>query len=262
MRARVTGAVLGLTLLAGVAGVALSNPALATAKPKATTVCFNNPAPQQCLDFSNLLLNQDNAPQFVLNATTGQASIGRRLNLRQASDTRTNEDFIPHMVGTLEQLCPNLNPGAPIGGVNALDPTSYACLHMNVIDPVYQLNFAPDSNETGQCVGALAATEGFKLRLVRCGDPRSFWVIDLTDSSKETITRPGGFPAILEYAPAEFAADRSASNPLVATFVPDSTNPVNKIILSQENQSGGHVIDRQMWTITGPAGLPVPLVRN
>lgn len=257
MHARLKAAALGVSVLGALALAA--GTAGASVTPKATTVCANSSP--TCLNISNLFQNQDNAPQFVLNATNGQSAIGRRLNTRQASDTRTNQDFIVHAVGTLSQLCPNLNPGAPIGGVNALDPTSYACLHMDVLDNVYQANFAPNSNETGQCAGALAATEGFKLRLVRCGDPRSFWVGDLNGSEKITVTEPGGNPHELFYFPLEFAADHAASNPLVATFQPDSTNPVNKVTLQQENESGGHAIDRQMWTFTNQAGF-TPGIRN
>lgn len=256
MHARFRTAALALSVSAGFAGLALSSaPAIASThvNPHATTVCTNSSS--ACLNISNLLLNQGNSPSMVMNATAGQAIPGRRLNLRQASDTRTNEDFIVKFVGTIGQLCPNLLH--PVPGQNSLDPTSYACLNYGWNYPVYQGNFAPDSNETGQCVGALAATDGFKLRLVRCGDPRSFWVGDLARGRNITVTFPGG-PHILVYFPLEFAADRSASNPLVATFDPDTKNPVNHITLQQENQSGAFVIDRQEWAFTNAAGFTLP----
>ena len=220
-------------------------------KPHATTVCDNNPGPSKCLNISSLLLNQNNGPAFILNATNKGVTPGsqfrnRILNLRQASNTRVNEDFIIRFVGTTKQLCGT-------GGVNSLDPTSYACL--NYPDyPVFQPQFAPNGNESGYCAGAISATEGFKARLRRCGTPQTFWVADLGASI--TVTFPGGPPLV--YFPLEFAADTSATNPLVLTLNPNSRNPSNLLTLQQENFSGGSVPDRQMFTLTRPVGFTIP----
>jgi hypothetical protein len=221
--------------------------------PHATTVCDNNPGTVSpaCTNISNLLLNQDNAPTFIQNATQKGVKApslyqNRIVNLRQASNTRTNEDFIIRFVGDLGQLCGT-------GGVNSIDPTSYACLNYDPSFPVYQGQFAPNSNESGFCVGAISATEGFKVRLERCGSPRTFWVADL--GADIQITLPGIKPFVLVYFPLEFAADTSASNPLVMTLNPNSKNPSNLLTIQQENFSGGKVPDRQMFTLTGPAGV-------
>jgi hypothetical protein len=217
-------------------------------KPHATTVCNNVPNFFQCTNISSLLLNQNNDPEFVQNATSlgsvGGTDQGRKINLRQASDTRVNEDFIIRYVGLTGQLC-------GVGGVNGLDPTSYACLNYPDDYPVFQGQFAPDSNESGFCVGALSATLGFKIRLERCGSPKSFWVGDI----KATVTKtdPSGKHK-LYYIPLEFAADTSASNPLVLTLNPNSTKPADGLSLQQENFSGGFVTDRQLWALTGPVG--------
>jgi hypothetical protein len=237
----------------GLAGATAASASTHTVKPRATTVCDNNPHHLRCTNISSLLLNQGNGPDFVQNATSlgsvGGTDQGRKINLRQASDTRINEDFIIRFVGTVGQLCGT-------GGVNSLDPTSYACLVYNENSegyfPVYQAQFAPDSNESGFCVGALAATEGFKIRLERCGSPKSFWVADLAASI--TITLPAPFQPLV-YFPLEFAADTSASNPLVLTLNPNSTRPANALTLQQENFSGGTVPDRQMFTLTDPVGF-------
>jgi hypothetical protein len=218
-------------------------------KPKATTVCNNSTMP--CTNISSLLLNQNNGPAFIQNATMKGAQAngfkGRIVNLRQASNSRTNEDFVIRLVGFTDQLCGT-------GGVNSLDPTSYACL--NYPDyPVYQGQFAPDSNESGYCVGAISATEGFKVRLERCGATHSFWVADL--GASVTFTFPGGAPGVLVYFPLEFAADVSASNPLVMTLNPNSKNPANLLTLQQENFRGGSVPDRQMFTLTFPVGFTI-----
>jgi hypothetical protein len=236
----------------GLAGATAAS-AATHVKPHATTVCDNNPNTPflRCTNISSLMLNQNNGPAFIQNATQKGVKApsqfqNRIINLRQASNTRTNEDFIIRFVGFTDQLCGT-------GGVNSLDPTSYACL--NYPDyPVFQGQFAPNSNESGFCVGALSATEGFKARLVRCGSPRSFWVADLGASI--TFTFPGGRPLL--YFPLEFAADTSASNPLVLTLNPNSKNPANLLTINQENFSGGSVPDRQMWTLTLPVGFTFP----
>jgi hypothetical protein len=226
-------------------------------RPHATTVCDNNPGTvsPRCTNISNLMLNQGNGPVFIQNATQKGVTAGslyknRIINLRQASNTRTNEDFIIRQVGVLGQLCGT-------GGVNSIDPTSYACLNYPDFYPVFQGQFAPNSNESGFCVGAISATLGFKVRLERCGSPRTFWVGDL--GASVSITHPGGIGFLL-YFPLEFAADTSASNPLVMTLNPNSKNPSNLLTIQQENFSGGVVPDRQMFTLTFPVdefGSPI-----
>jgi hypothetical protein len=231
----------------GLAGATAASASTHTVKPHATTVCNNSSMP--CTNISSLLLNQGNGPDFVQNATSlgsvGGTDQGRKVNLRQASDTRINEDFVIRFVGTLGQLCAG-------GGVNGIDPTSYACLNYPTFYPVFQGQFAPNSNESGFCVGALSATEGFKVRLERCGSPKSFFVADLAASI--TITVPAPFQPLV-YFPLEFAADSSASNPLVLTLNPNTKNPANELFIQQENFSGGTVPDRQMFTLTDPVGF-------
>jgi hypothetical protein len=248
LRYRLLAAVTAAALSLGVFG---ATAATATVKPRDTTVCGETAQP--CTNISNLLLNQGNGPDFVQNATTGQATDaagdGRRVNLRQFSDTRINEDFIIHLVGTVGQLC-------ELTGANSLDPTSYACLVYDRFGgsdyPVYQAEFAPDSNVTGACVGAMSATAGFRVRLERCGSPRTFWVGDL--ASTITITLPSPF-GLLVYFPLEYAADTSASNPLSLTLNPNSTGVKNGLFLEPQNFSGGHAPDSEMFTLTGPTGL-------
>ena len=228
----------------GLAGATAAS-AATHVKPHATTVCDNNPGTvsPRCTNISNLLLNQDNGPAFIQNATEKGVKApslyqNRIVNLRQASNTRTNEDFIIRQVGVLGQLCGT-------GGVNSIDPTSYACLNYPGFYPVFQGQFAPNSNESGFCVGAISATEGFKVRLERCGTPRTFWVGDLAASIQ--ITLPGINPFILVYFPLEFSADTSASNPLVMTLNPNSTNPKQPA-----HPAAGELL---RWLCAGPADV-------
>jgi hypothetical protein len=233
--------------LAGAAAAATSTPRIT---PAATTVCNNSTMP--CTNISSLMLNQGNGPDFIQNAS-GWGVVppslyqGRKINLRQASNTRVNEDFIITKVGTLGQLCGS-------GGANSLDPTSYACLNFPAAYPVYEGQFAPDGNESGFCVGTMSATLGFKIRLERCGSPRSFWIADL--AQKLTVTFPGGGKPLV-YFPLEFAADTSLSNPLVLTLRTGTKSPANELFLEQENLSGGQVPDSQLFTLTDPVGPTV-----
>src|ERR1044071_2168291 len=195
----------------GLAGAAAASASTPRFKPAETTVCNNSTMP--CTNISNLMLNQGNAPDFIQNAS-GWGVVppslyqGRKINLRHDSNTRTNEDFIIRMVGNLGQLCGT-------GGANSIDPTSYACLNYPSTYRVYEAVFAPDGNESGYCVGAMSATLGFKIRLERCGTPRSFWIPDL--KAGIVVTNPGGHQR-LHYFPLEFAADTSLTHPLVLTL--------------------------------------------
>jgi hypothetical protein len=253
LRYRILSAAVAALLAGALAAAGSAQASTHTAKPHDTTVCGQSAQP--CTNISSLLLNQNNSPEFVQNATTGQArdaaGDGRRVNLRQFSNTRTNEDFVIKFVGTVGQLC-------ELTGTNSLDPTSYACLVYDFNGgsnyPVYQAQFAPNSNESGACVGAMSATPGFRVRLERCGSPLTFWVGDL--AADITITLPAPFQPLV-YFPLEFAADSSASNPLVLTLNPNSTGVKNGLYVQPENFSGGHAVDRQMFTLTGGTGFPL-----
>ena len=80
---------------------------------------------------------------------------------------------------------------AVVAGALALTSSSAFALDTTSIQLkwVYQAQFAPDGNESGYCVGAMSATLGFKIRLERCGSPRSFWIPDL--QSGIVVTKPG-----------------------------------------------------------------------
>jgi hypothetical protein len=235
--------------LAGATAASAASVSGRIVKPAETTVCNNSG--MRCTNISSLLLNQGNGPDFIQNASSwgsvGGTDQGRKVNLRQASDTRINEDFILTKVGPLSQLCST-------GGANALDPTSYACLNFPPAYSVYQAQFAPDGDESGFCVGAMSATLGFKIRLERCGTPRSFWIADL--AARLVVTQPGGHHHLV-YFPLEFAADTSLSNPLVLTLNTNTKSPANELFLEQENLSGGQVPDSQMFTLTDPVGPTV-----
>src|SRR5882724_9109791 len=130
---RMLGTLVAVSTL-GLAGATAASASTPRFRPAETTVCNNST--MRCTNISNLMLNQANGPDLIQNAS-GWGVVppslyqGRKINLRQASDTRVNEDFIITKAGTLSQLC-----GA--SGANALDPTSYACLTYPRTYPVYQ----------------------------------------------------------------------------------------------------------------------------
>src|ERR1700729_3454719 len=92
----VLAASLAVSTALGLASATAASASTHAVKPNATTVCNNSSMP--CTNISNLLLNQGNGPDFVQNATSlgsvGGTNQGRKINLRQASDSRVNEDFV------------------------------------------------------------------------------------------------------------------------------------------------------------------------
>jgi hypothetical protein len=218
-----------LAVAAGAAPAAVA--ATATARPGATTVCGST-----CQDVWGPLFG----PQFILNATNlgaihPGALQGRKLNLRQGSNSATNEDFEVFQVGVLHQFC------TASGGNGQVPSTSYACLTLLPSNPnsaVFEVQFAPNSDETHFCAGALAPTNNFKIRLEHCGSRLTFFVEDNAD---EVETSAG------EFVPLIFAADRASSHPLVATVLEFSTSPVKRLVIRRlDRTSAGDPVNAQL----------------
>jgi hypothetical protein len=185
------GGVVAVSSALGLAGATAAS-ATVHVRPHATTVCDNNPGTvsPRCTNISNLMLNQDNGPTFIQNATQKGVKApslyqNRIINLRQASNTRTNEDFIIRQVGVLGQLCGT-------GGVNSIDPTSYACLNYPLL-PGVPGSVRSELQRERLLRWRDQRDRGFKARLERCGTPRTFWVGDLAASIQ--ITLPGINPS-------------------------------------------------------------------
>jgi hypothetical protein len=158
-------------------------------RANATLVCGS-----QCLDLSSTALG----PNFIQNASDLGGAVGtdrgRKVNLRRGGDARVNEDFVISVDGFVRQFC-----GWAAG--DFFSPTSYQCLHYRPF-PVFEANFAPDSNESGYCAGVRAATQGSKVRLEPCGtSARTLWIGDVrnlcgpvTVHGAATATLPAGIP--------------------------------------------------------------------
>src|SRR5450755_1776770 len=150
--------------LLGPAGLTAAWASAPPGRSNATVVCGG-----QCLDLSSTLLG----PGFIQNASDLGGAVGtdrgRKVNLRRGGDARTNEDFVIRVDGFVRQFC-----GRAAG--DFFSPTSYQCLHYRPF-PVFEANFAPDSNESGYCAGVGAAAQGFKVRLEPCGaSARTLWI--------------------------------------------------------------------------------------
>ncbi len=220
-------------------GLAAAGAASASTKPhhikNATTVCGG-----LCTDISSAELDNTGPGAFLMNAVGGAS--GHSLNLRRAGNSKTNEDFTGGFVGFLGQFCPN-------DGGAGLSPTSYVCLTYPPFWDVFEGDFAPNSNETGLCVGLRHVSVAQNLRLVPCGaSTRTLFVGDAAHGLGGDCRIPGN------YCPWVAASDTFISHPLALTVNISSHNPQNQLAVTRENLSGGLVSDPQQFTTEpGPA---------
>jgi hypothetical protein len=230
-----------LTLAAASAaalGIALAVPAGAVTHPHATTVC--GPV---CVDVSGELLG----PSMILNASnvggTGPFR-GRILNLRAGSNSAPNEDFKVRVAGLLHQFC------SASGGNGRVASSSYACLTLLPLTPsapVFELQFAPNSIESGYCAGALAAIADYKLRLRLCGTVKSYFIEDLPDAD---VDGPN------TYVPLIFAADARGTNPLVVTATEFTSHPAHQVRLRRLNLTASDGVVAAQGVLRPPTAGP------
>jgi hypothetical protein len=230
----------GLSVLAASAaitttlGLATAGAASASPGPQiknATTVCGDF-----CFDLSSALLGTDS----IQNAYQG----GPWINLRHAGDARTNEDFEAGYVGDLGDYCPNDDDGG-----TGLSADSYVCVTYPDYWNVFEANFAPDSNETGLCVGLAVKGVPQPVSLMPCGaTTRTLWVGDAAQGLGGDCRIAGN------YCPWIAASDTYLSHPLVLTVDNGTRHPANQLGVTRENPSGGLVQDYQQFTTEpGPA---------
>jgi hypothetical protein len=184
--------------------------------PGATPACGNGCFNLHSLAFGHVQIQSANVPGD--NGVGGK--IGQTINLKYATDSSPNEDFVQGYIGTVSQLCPQ----------GLLSP--YICNTYST-DPVYESNWAPYGNQSGLCAGArLPANPGEPVSLRPCGvNGSTLWVADVKHS------RNG-------YMPFLNGADRNYSHPLVLTVVPgkkiglrlrlERLNPLSHDFISNE----------------------------
>ena len=120
-------------------------------------------------------------------------------------------------VGFLGQFCPN------DGGNGQIPATSYACINYPPFWDVFQAKFAPDSNESGLCVGVTGAASASESSLVSCRGVtgHTFWVGDAANGLGGDCRVPGN------YCPWVNGADQSTADPLALTLNGSSRHPAN-----------------------------------
>ncbi len=179
-------------------GLAAAGAASASSKPQvtknATTVCGS-----LCFDLSSALLG----PNMIQNAPGG----GPWLNLRQAGNARVNEDFEAGFVGHLGQFCAN-QTWLGNAGNGEIPSTSYACVNYPNFWDVFQANFAPDSNQSGQCVGVTVPGVSQRVSLVGCRGVTGPWQLLPVDQRRRPVHVPpaGADRQRQQQAPAQRAA--------------------------------------------------------
>ncbi len=216
-------------------GLAAAGAASASSKPhvtkNATTVCGG-----LCFDLSSALLG----PHYIQNAVGG--ATGTSINLRNDGNAKVNEDFAAGFVGLLGSFCPN-------DGGTGLSANSYVCTNYPFFWDVFEGNFAPDSNETGLCVGLAKAGVAQRVSLQPCGaTERTLFVGDRAHGLGGDCRFPGN------YCPWVAASDTFLTHPLALRVNAFSKNPKNVLRVDRENLSGGVVSDNQQFTTEpGPA---------
>jgi hypothetical protein len=216
-------------------GLAAAGAASASSKPhitkNATTVCGG-----LCFDLSSALLG----PHYIQNAVGG--ATGTAINLRNDGNAKVNEDFEAGFVGLLGSFCPN-------DGGTGLSANSYVCTNYPFFWDVFEGNFAPDSNETGLCVGLAKPGIAQRVSLQPCGaTERTLFVGDRANGLGGDCRFPGN------YCPWVAASDTFLTHPLALRVNAFSKNPKNVLRVDRENLSGGVVSDNQQFTTEpGPA---------
>jgi len=219
-----TGLAAAALSLAGMAGASASS----HPTKNATLVCGFN-----CFNLSNLQLDATGTGSFIQNAVGG--ATGTSVNLRAAGVNKSNEDFQAAFNTTVGIACSE----------GFLAPTSIFCLNPLIFsgDAVIEANFAPDSNQTGLCVGNVAANVAGRVALIPCGaSPKTTWVFDTANFS---VFRHGHL-----YAGWLNGADTNFSHPLALTVNPSSKTPKNVLRTDEENLSASFLPDTQLFTFT------------
>lgn len=219
-----TGLAAAAMSLAGMAGASAST----HPHKNATLVCGYH-----CFNLSNLQLDATGTGSYIQNAVGGAS--GTSINLRAAGIAKSNEDF---------EAAVNTSIGAACGA-GLLTPSSIFCVSPAIFsgDAVFEANFAPDSNQTGLCVGNQAANVAGRLALAPCGvSSKTMWVYD---TAQYSVYRHGH-----NYSGWLNGADTNFSHPLALTVNPSSKTPKNVLRTDEENTTAGFLPDTQLFTLT------------
>jgi hypothetical protein len=225
-------------LTLGVAGAQASTASTASAmKPSATAACGFN-----CFNLSSILTGHHNIMNAYVphgNGLAIYAPVGTLLNLKQGNDSYTQTDFTQDFTGLIvNDFCVS----DPPANSQELPLTGYICLHYGT-DPVYEANWSPNGNQSGNCVGvAEPNVADQEVTLQPCGETNStMWIADLGNA------HIGATPWIN-------GSDTNFTHPLVLTVNDGTKNPINQLFVQRLNLlTGGFVDNSQMFRLTfGP----------
>lgn len=225
-----TGLAAAALSLAGMAGASASS----HPTKNATLVCGFN-----CFNLSNLQLDGTGFQALIQNAVGGAG--GTSINMRGAGIAKQNEDFQSAFNTTVGDI----DTPTTACGNGLLAATSIFCLNPLIFsgDAVFEANFAPDSNQTGLCVGNQVANVAGRLALMPCGDSnRTTWVYDTANYSVWNHHHL--------YAAWLNGADTNFSHPLALTVNPSSKSPRNVLRTDEENLTASFLPDTQLFTFT------------
>ena len=213
-------------------GSAAAQASVAVVTPDATPACGS-----QCFDLSSLELGPHTIQNAYIKGDNGIGGlVGKRLNLRHASNSRPNEDFTGAKVGTLGNYCGSL-----------ISATSYVCVNYPSGYPVFESDWSPFGNQSALCAGiALRNVADQNVTLQNCGESaRTMWVGDLADA----IVHDGR-----TYTPWVNASDPNFSHPLVLTVDAGTFLPENQLKVERLDLLNGQTVkDSQEFTLTfGP----------
>jgi hypothetical protein len=197
------------------------------ARPDATPACGHN-----CFELSSLILGPDYIQNVYNSGPNGAGGqVGQHVLLKQASNTRPNEDFTGARVGVLGDFCGGLIPAG-----------SYVCINYPSSYPVYESDWSPFGNQSGLCVGVAYANVAGPVTMQECGvSARTLWVGDLRNAT----VHHGHL-----YTPWVNASDPNFSHQLVLTVDPMSSRPDNELQVQRLNTlTGGVAPDTQEFTL-------------
>jgi hypothetical protein len=242
MRNRFTGglcvlaASAAVTITLGLSAAGAASAATHQVKPhgksNATITCGGN-----CFDLSSELLDH-NAPGSAIQNAVGGPVLGNNVNIRQAGNNRSNEDFTNEFVGIVAQFCDGDFGFNPNG---IFDQNSVACTHY-LFSPVFEADSSPLGRTSGLCVGVAVPDVSMRVSLQPCGvKATSLWIADtfhgVTDSNGS------------DYVPWINGGSIQFSHPYVLTVNTASHHPANVLRVATEQTSSGQVTDNQQFSI-------------
>jgi hypothetical protein len=209
IKCKVLGAMVTLSLVAGVTATALS----AVPASAATRSCG-----PRCIDVFSRVSGTYRHPNLVLDVLRQGNRVGQPIVVFRASHTDPGEDFTVSFQARVSDLYSAglvktwlaLRYGGL--GCRKYRPATSTCLKHYPNDHAFEIQYTPLGVDSGLCVGLPAtAGDGTSVSLQPCGvSARTIWVVDLANSTGRSIFR--------HYAPLINGSQTGGSGPYVLTY--------------------------------------------